>query len=123
MRSDGPALSSIGPVAGTISPGIIGALRRDRLVDGDELGAVGEGGLDLHLVDHLGDAVHHVVAGQHLRPASIRSATVRPSRAPSSTNDGEDGDRLGVVELQPAGAAVAGDLGGHVDEQPLLLVR
>ena len=38
----------------------------DRMVDGDELGAVGERALDLHLVDHLGDAVHHVGAAEQL---------------------------------------------------------
>ena len=41
---------------------------RDRLVHGDELGAVGEGRLDLHLVDHLGHALHDVVAGEHRAP-------------------------------------------------------
>ena len=35
---------------------------RDRLVHGDELGPVGEGGLDLHLGQHLGHPLHHVVA-------------------------------------------------------------
>ena len=44
-----------------ISPGIMRrSAHADRLVHGDELGAVGEGRLDLHVVDHLGDAVHHL---------------------------------------------------------------
>jgi hypothetical protein len=29
---------------------------------GDELGAVGKRRLDLHVMDHLGDAVHHLRA-------------------------------------------------------------
>ena len=33
-------------------------------MDGDELGAVGEGRLDLDLVDHVGDAVHHLLTTQ-----------------------------------------------------------
>jgi len=32
------------------------------MVDGDEFGAVGEGGLDLHVVNHFRDAFHDVVA-------------------------------------------------------------
>ena len=50
------------------SPGIMAgtALRSaDRLVDGHELGAAGEGGLTLMSWDHLGDAVHHIGAGRH----------------------------------------------------------
>src|ERR1700686_1399883 len=39
----------------------------DGMVDGDELGAVGEGRLDLDLGNHLGDALHHVVAGEERR--------------------------------------------------------
>lgn len=35
----------------------------DRLVHGHELGTVGEGRLHLDVVDHLGDAIHHLVAG------------------------------------------------------------
>ncbi len=35
----------------------------DRVMDGDQLGAVREGGFDLHLGDHLGDALHHLIAG------------------------------------------------------------
>ena len=31
-------------------------------MDGDELGAVGEGRLDLNVVDHLGDALHDLTA-------------------------------------------------------------
>ena len=37
-----------------------GDLSSDRLVHGDQLGAVGKRRLDLHVVDHLGDAFHHL---------------------------------------------------------------
>ena len=57
-----PALSSISPAAAMISPGIMRRSSADRLVHGDELGAVGERRLDLDLGDHLGDALHHLVA-------------------------------------------------------------
>ena len=54
-------------------------------MDGDKLGAVGKGRLDLHVMDHLGHPLHALRSGDDTRPASIRSATERPSRAPSST--------------------------------------
>ena len=57
-----------------------------------------------------------------LRPASIRSATVRPSLAPSRRKDGDDRGGLGMVEPQAPGPAVTGDAGGDVDEQAFLLV-
>ena len=66
-----PTLISIGSSGPTISPGIEVAVTRDarsgdRVVQGDELGAVGERRLDLDLVEHLGDALHHVVAREHV---------------------------------------------------------
>lgn len=36
----------------------------DGIVDGDQLGAVRESGFDLHVVDHLRDAFHDVLAGE-----------------------------------------------------------
>ena len=59
------------------SPGIIEP--SDRPVHGDQLGAVGEGRLDLHRVQHLGHAVHDVVAGEH-RAAGATSARRRCGR-------------------------------------------
>ena len=38
----------------------------DRVVHGDQLGAVGKGRLDLNVVDHLGDAVHDLGARDHM---------------------------------------------------------
>ena len=60
---------------------------------------------------------------EDLRPEAMSSATVRPSRAPSRMCDGDQRDRLGVVQPQPAGPALLGHVGRHMDQQPLLLVR
>src|SRR6185437_9483424 len=38
----------------------------DRIVDGDELGAIGECRFDLEVVDYLGDAFHDLLPSQHL---------------------------------------------------------
>src|SRR3984885_15011479 len=40
----------------------------DRLVHGDKLGAVRARRFDLNVMDHLGDAIHHLRAGAHPRP-------------------------------------------------------
>src|SRR5690348_14033763 len=61
-----PALSSISPSLMKRSPGIMPKLLSDRLVDGDELRAVGKRRLDLDVVDHLGDTRHHLIARQNL---------------------------------------------------------
>src|SRR5664279_3676885 len=39
----------------------------NRIVHGDELGAVREGRFDLDVVDHLSNAVHHLGAGDDVR--------------------------------------------------------
>ena len=84
-----PALISIGSSGPTISPGTIAvtgiARSGDRVVQRDELGAVGERRLDLDLVEHLGDALHHVVAGEHVAAGLHQVGDRRPSRAASST--------------------------------------
>ncbi len=38
----------------------------DRMVDGDELGAVREGRLHLNGMDHLGDALHALIGADHM---------------------------------------------------------
>src|SRR4051794_23643698 len=85
MRSSGPRspLSSTVPWAVRMAPGPVdavpatvspsfgsgwdcgGAGSGDRVVEGDEFATIRERRLDLHIGDHLGDALHHLVAGQH----------------------------------------------------------
>src|SRR3954462_10662410 len=60
-----PALSSISPSLMKYSPGIIAS--PDWLVHGDELRPVRKRRLDLHVLDHLRDAVHHLRAREHPR--------------------------------------------------------
>src|SRR5262252_7713863 len=60
-----PALSSMSPGLVRISPGIMEA-SSDRLVYGHELCSVRECRFDLDFRDHFGDAVHHLVAPDHV---------------------------------------------------------
>src|SRR5690242_8167019 len=97
-----PALSSISPSLGMISPGTMVWLLADRLVHGDELGAVGKGCLDLHLVDHLGDTVHYLRPredmGGILHEIGHQCAVARAL----DHEVGDERDRLRMVELDPA---------------------
>src|SRR5260370_25776250 len=75
-----PALISTGSAASSHSPGITDAISFawlfeelvstlhlwDGVRDGDELCAGAEGGLDLDQIDHLGDALHAVLAAYDL---------------------------------------------------------
>src|SRR5579883_2372668 len=64
-----PALAWISSASSKYSPGRMLSLLSlaDRIVDRHELGAIGEGCLDLHLVDHLRDALQDVGAGKDRR--------------------------------------------------------
>ena len=69
---------------------------------GDQLGAVGEGRLHLHVMDHLRDTFHHLVAGQHMRAFLYqRRHTLAVARA-FDDEIGDEGDGLGMVELDAA---------------------
>src|ERR1700716_4104477 len=61
------AFNVISPSSVRISPGIIRAPEANGLMNGDELGSVREGRLDLDLLDHLGHAVHDLLASQDFR--------------------------------------------------------
>src|SRR5207253_7772489 len=80
----------------------------NRVVNGDELGAVGERPLDLHLLEHLGHPFHHVVAAEDVeaRRHQIRDA---PAVANAFEDLGRDErERLRVVQLEAAPASPAG---------------
>ncbi len=96
---------------------------RDRVMHGDELRAIGEGALDLHLVDHLRHAL------LHLRAAEDATAEVHEPRDRAAVPDeleqlgGEERDGLGVVEAQPAREALLREETGAVQEELVELAR
>ena len=92
-------------------------------MDGDELGAVGEGRLDLDLLDDVGDAFHHLLAPQHVG-AGLHQVGDRAAVARAFDDEvGDQRDRLGMVELHAALEAAAGDVGRHGDQQLVLFTR
>src|SRR5262245_44488665 len=98
-------------------------LLNDGMVNGDELGAVGKGRLDLDLGNHLGDTFHDLGALEQRRaPAHeiLHAATV----ACAFEDRGADiGHGLGIVELQAPALAPLGEQCGGKDQQLVLLAR
>ena len=95
----------------------------DRVVHGDQLGAVGKGRLDLDVVDHRGDAVHHLIGGDDMR---ARLHQLGDGASVARALDDEVGDqrhRLGVVELDAALEAPARHHRRHGDQQLVLFAR
>jgi len=93
----------------------------DRMMDRDELRAVGERSLDLDLVDHLGDAFHDVVTPQN-RLARLHQLRDRTAVADTLEDvGGDERDSLGMVELEAPGAPAARHLGRGEDQELLLL--
>src|ERR1051326_2823880 len=119
VRVARPAFSSIGSDARRYSPGIMRRAARssDRLMDRDELRAVGKRALDLNLGNHVGDAVHHGVGGED-RGSDAHDLGHRSAVA-NELEDlrGDERDRLGMIELQAARARLARELGGREDEE------
>src|SRR6185369_8230249 len=62
-----PALSSISPSLMKSSPGITCLSSPDWIVHGHKLRAVGKCRFDLDVVNHLGDAIHHLCTCENLR--------------------------------------------------------
>src|SRR5262245_24925460 len=89
------------------------------VVNCDELGAVGECGLHVDLLDHVGDAVHELIASQYLR-ALRQELGNRPSIAGAFQNDvGDQRDALRMIQLEASCQAPPSDDRGERDQQLL----
>src|SRR5438105_8544408 len=87
---------------------------------GDKLGAVGKRRLDLNVVDHLRDAVHALRAGDDLRAGLHKFGDGAAVARALDDEVGDDGDRLGVVELDAALQPAARHHGRHRDQELVL---
>src|SRR3954453_4045499 len=95
-----PVLSSISPSLMKYSPGIMRSPYR--LLHRHELRPVRERRLDLPVVNHLRDSVHHLRAGKYLR-AGLHELGNRLAVARAFQNEiADQRDRLGVIELHAA---------------------
>ena len=83
----------------------------------DELGAIGKGGLHLDVRNHLGDAVHHIGAGQHRAAFAHELCHGLAVACALHHRRADQRHGLGVVELQTPGLAALGQQGGGEDQQ------
>ena len=101
----------------------IAVLAHDRVVHGDELGAVGERALDLHLGDQARHAVHHLSLAEHLA-ADAHQLGDAASVADQLEQDGRDQrDGLGIAQPQPAREPLLRDRARAVQHELVELPR
>ena len=86
-------------------------------MDGDELGAIGEGGFHLHFVDHFGDAVHHVITGEDFGAGGHQLGHGTAFAGALHDFGADQGHGFRVVELQAFGFAALGQQGCGEQQQ------
>ena len=112
----------ISPSAAVTSPGTsVSAAPRMGSCTVTSLVPSGNVALDLHVVDHRGDPVHHLVGFDHVGAGLHQLGDGAPVARALDDGIGDEGDRLGVVQLDAARESLARDLGGHGDEELVLL--
>ena len=93
----------------------------DGIVYGDELGSVGEGSLDLDLVNHLGYALHDIVPAEDRRAELHELSDGAPVTRPFENLGRDEAYRFGIVELDAPIFALSGELRRDKHEKLLLL--
>ena len=77
-------------------------------MNGDELGAVGKGGFDLDIVDHLGDPFHDLRAGDDMGAGIHQIGDGAAVAGAFDDEIADQRDRLGIVEFEPRARAGGG---------------
>lgn len=90
-------------------------------MNSDELGSVREGRLDLHVVYHLGDAWHNLIAAQHLGARLHQVGDAAPVPGALDHEIGDQRHRFRMVQLDASLQTAAGDHGSHADQQLVFL--
>src|SRR5688572_18937975 len=93
------------------------------MVNGDQLGAIGKGGFHLDVVDHLGNALHDLVAGDERGAVAHEFGHGLAVAGTFENLGGDQGDDLGVVQLQAAVTTTSGKVASHDHQQLLLFAR
>ena len=100
---------------------IVGAA--DRAMDGDQFRAVREGRLDLDVVDHRGDPVHHLIGGDDMRARLHQFGDRAPVARALDHEIGNQGHCFRVVELDAALEAPARHHRRHGDQKLVFFAR
>src|SRR5262249_37340904 len=92
----------------------------DRLVHGDELGAVGKRRLDLYLANHLGDAVPHPAPREHIGAPFHQPGNPPAAARPPPNENRNQRHTFRMIELDAALETPARNHGSHGNEQLVL---
>ena len=83
-------------------------------MDDNELDAIGESGIHCHLVHHLGDSFHHVLAREDCSAEAHQVGDAPAVACAFEEFSGDEGYRLRVVELEALISPAPGYLDGEV---------
>jgi hypothetical protein len=95
----------------------------NRMMNGDELRAIGKGGFGLHVVNHLGDTFHHIGLREDGRAEAHQFRHRLPIAGAFEDLVGDDRDRFGIIQLQSPLLTPARKVGGDHDEKFFLVAR
>ena len=95
----------------------VAVLEGDRVVHRHELRAVREGPFDLHLVDHLRHAVHHLRATEEATPDVHQIGDAPPVANQLEELRRDERDRLGVRQAQAAREALLREEARAVEDE------
>lgn len=86
------------------------------MVDGNELGAVGERGLDLDVIEHLRDTVHHLLTAEHIAATDHEFGDLSPVTGTFQNVIGDQRDSFRMVQPEPTRLSSAREIGCVGDE-------
>ena len=86
-------------------------------MDSHQFGAVWKGCFDLNVVDHLGDALHNLIAGKNFCTIGHQGGNAFAVAGPFNNKVADQGNGFRVVKLYTAFKAGPGHHGGNRDQQ------
>lgn len=92
-------------------------------MDRHQFGAVRERGFNLYVVDHLGNAVHDLIAGEDMGTGFHEFGNGAAIARAFDDEIGNEGDGLGMVELDATLEPATCHIGSHRNQKLVLLAR
>lgn len=92
-------------------------------MNGDEFCAIRESGFDLDVVNHFGNAFHHFITGNQSGAITHELGDGFSIACAFENFRSDECDDFGVIQLQSAIAAAAGEVTGNDDQQLFLFAR
>ncbi|QTK80695.1 hypothetical protein AT6N2_C3209 [Agrobacterium tumefaciens] len=89
----------------------------DRFVNGHQLGAIRECRFHLHIVDHLGNAVHHLITGNDMRAGFHQIGNGTAITGALDDEIGNQRNRFRIVQLHATFQPAARHHSGHGNQQ------